>query len=202
MKCYACDQCLTVVRVHGPPEDVRRLILDHSLWKDGRPCVHSSCDAKLYELTAEESEVAVNATTPGVIRVLNLTAQEFFSAMCGYGLPDELGTSPEVVKALLLSSKIMDVSVGESPSGRTVVYRLDLENGTSLHLASSSHGPSVFKVTRRSDVRAGNDIGVLQQDPEDRVVRDACRCDQGVCGCGGRTSELHESRDIDGKHDR
>lgn len=205
MRFYACDSCLTIVRVRGDAASMP-LIETHSLWRGGHPCVRTECGSKMYRLKTDEFNLVMDASKYGVFRVVDLTVQECFAAMCGYGLPSEIGSEPENIKALLLSSAVIDVSTCTSPSGRTVLDRLDLANDTSLHLAASSHGPVVFKVTRRSDVRAGNDSGALQQGPADNVVRGACRCDQGVCGggCGDgeHTSELHEPRDTDGEHDR
>lgn len=202
MKCYACDRCLTVVRVHGDPASIRRLIVRHTLWKDGLPCVNSHCQEKMYELSNEEARAISSVTTPGVVNLLNLTVGEFFRALCGYGLPDEIKAEPEVVKAMLLSSRVVDASVSMSASGKTLLEQLDLENGTSLHLASSSRGPVVFKVTRRHDAKIDNVSGKLQQNSEDGTVRlgDGSEvADSGVCRCvGGDHNQGHEEQCVHG----
>jgi len=202
---YACDSCLTVVRVSGDHESMP-LVTDHSLWKDGHPCVRTECSSQMYRLKNYEGACVMDASKYGVFRILNLTAEECFSAMCGYGLPGEVGSEPENVKALLLSSAIVDVSTCTSPSGKTVLDRLDLNNGVSLYLAASSYGPVVFKITRRRDARTGNDIGALQQDAANDNVRRLHQCDQNKCRgkCGGTrstTAELGEHRNNDGEYD-
>lgn len=191
---YACDSCLSVIRVTGDPEAWQRLIVDHTLWQDGLPCFYDGCGDKLYKIGSEEIPAVVNAASHNVFRTLDLTVEEFFRALCGYGLPEEVGRGPEVARALLLSSRVSDVSVRKSPSGKAILDRLDLEDGTRLHLASSSHGPVVFKMTRRPDVEAGDDLGVLQQDTEDRVIQ---RRDQrGLVGGGGGDTEEHVSEEV------
>ena len=185
---YACDSCFLVVRVAGDPEEWQRLIVDHSLWRDGLPCFRDACEDKLYRIDMADVPAVINATKHSVFSTLDLTVEEFFRALCGYGLPEEVGRGPEVARALLLSSRVSDVSVRKSPSGKTILDRLDLEDGTRLHLASSSHGPVVFKMTRRPDVGAGSDLGVLQQNTEDGIIQ---RGDQRrlVEGGGGGTKE-------------
>lgn len=172
MKFYGCDKCMTIVRVHGDPDSIQRLIVEHSLWKDGMPCVRSDCDAMMGGVT---NPVAESALRQGWVNSLNLTAEEFFQALCGFGLPEEIGSDPEVVRALLLSAKVSDVSVHASSSGKTVLDRVDLDNGTSLHLAPSSRGAVVFKVTRRRDVDKDN--GAVREDSQKHGVP--------VFNCGG-----------------
>lgn len=198
MKYYACDRCLTIVRVHGDPVEIQRLIVRHTLWREGLPCVNSHCQEKMYELSEVEARAISSVTTPGVVNLLTLTVGEFFRALCGYGLPDEIKAEPEVVKALLLSSKVINASVHTSASGKTLLEKLDLENGTCLHLASSSRGPVVFKVTRRRDGKIDNVSSELQQDSEDGTVRlgdrsEAADC-TGGCQCRGTDdNQRHEA---------
>lgn len=182
MKYYACDNCLLLIRVHGDPDIVQRLILEHSLWKDGLPCVSEGCGEKLKLLTKEEGRLSSKASDSGLIRVVDLTAEEFFNALCGYGMPDELGAQPEVVKALLLSAKVLDVEAAMAPSGRTILSKLSLDNGTCVHLASSSYGPAVLKVTRRRDGQEHHDFGDVQEDSTRGAARHEGCC--GRCGSG------------------
>lgn len=189
---YACDSCLLVVRVTGDPESWQRLIIDHSLWRDGLPCFCDGCDDKFYKIEPHEVPAVVNAASHSVFRTLDLTVGEFFRALCGYGLPEEIGRGPEVARALLLSSKVSDVSVRKSPSGKAILDRLDLEDGTRLHLASSSHGPVIFKMTRRPDGRASSDLGVLQQDTEDGVIRRGDQRRLVEAGGGGAAEQVSE----------
>ena len=203
MRYYACNSCLVLVKVHGDPDLIQRLIVRHSLWKDGLPCVQDGCLDRMHHLTEAESKVAKWSSEHDVLRVLSLSAEEFFRALCGYGLPDEIGAEPEIVQALLLSSKITGVSLFRSPLGRSVLERLDLENGTCLHLASSRHGPVVFKVTRRRDEQTDYDFDVLRQDSPKDVVRSGdqggrCSCGGGCHDSGGADQTYWEERSGDG----
>lgn len=181
MYCFACDACLMAVIVVGDPDDIRRLITHHPMWKDGLPCVREGCLEKMYQLDVLPDMLRSQAN---VLEQVELTPEELFRAMGGFGLPEEIGFAPEMVRALLLSSKVVGMSADKVVSGRVILDRLDLEDGTSLHLASSRQGPVVFKVTRRRDANEGNDHVDVQPDTENDGVRDEAGCGQG--GCSGR----------------
>jgi len=88
------------------------------------------------------------AARANVIQAKELSPEEAFRALCGFGLPSELGTDLEVVQALLLSSKVIGVQLKKSSSDRTVLENISLENGLVLHLAGSPSGAVIFKITR------------------------------------------------------
>ena len=178
MKYYACDRCLTAVKVHGDPDSIQKLIVQHVRWKDGLPCVRTGCSSTMYAFENASSGHL------GMMTVLCLTAEEFFSALCGYGLPDEIGSEPEVVQALLLSSKVIGAAVGKSLSGRAILSKLELENGTCLHLASARQGPTVYKVTRKRHDQKDDDLSILHQDTPTGAVHIDGRSGPVDC-CGG-----------------
>jgi hypothetical protein len=78
---------------------------------------------------------------------LLLTSKEFYKALGGMGLPDEIPNSVELVESLLKSHKVADVLL-EDVGGRIYLHELRLENGSTIHLASGGHGAQVLKVTR------------------------------------------------------
>lgn len=193
MHVYGCDNCLTVVRVYGDPDVTRKLIVEHDLWKDGLPCFQDGCASNLRRLTDGEAQAVVGH---GLVQTLSLTVEEFFAALCGYGIPEEISPEPEVVQALLLSARVDKVAVSTSPTGRTLLSRMDLDNGTCLHLASSAFGPAIYKVTRRRHDTPSHDISSLRQ----VVGQKSLQCgDSGKhCSCGGSVGEVCKCRRGDG----
>ena len=143
---FGCDSCLTVVRFVDDPQ-VCQSFLEHSIWEGGYPCVRQ-CGAKMTRIPGGEWETWKSSHDEGILKLYELSMAELFRAMSGFGLPDELQVEPEYVKALLLSNPITDLLLQRSDSGRTVIKRLDLKNGLSIHLASSPRGATVYKITR------------------------------------------------------
>ena len=78
---------------------------------------------------------------------IRLTGKQLWKAVNGAGLPDELETDPDVVKALLISSKVSRVDV-EQHNGNLFIHEIELENGIVLHLSSGLKGAQVLKVTK------------------------------------------------------
>jgi len=174
---YGCRQCLSVVMIRGSLTRHKELILDHEMFKDGWPCVR--CSSKMYSL--DQEDIVCTADIKFSVKY-ELTVDEFFMALCGFGLPDELGCEPEIVRAVLLSAKIIDVATNVSCSGRTVISKIALDNGLSLHLAGSPYGATVYKITRAHNDRV--DSSGVQEGSKNGILRgygDACsrgQCDQ------------------------
>lgn len=80
-----------------------------------------------------------------------LTAQQFWMATNGFGMPDEIVTEPEAVEAMLLAHKIKKVKLHHSASRRVVVEELELDNGITLHFTASGEGAVIFKSTRTKE---------------------------------------------------
>lgn len=198
MRYLGCNSCLTVINLYGDPLEMEKLIFSNRLWAEGWPCVTDGCPGPMETLPQKLVDGIPNAVQQGLMKMHQLTAQELFQAFLGYGLPDELGTEPEVVSALLLSSSIVSLRTRRSPSGRTVLDRIDLENGLSVHLASSGHGPTVIKVTRRrhdsdddlnsvlqgstgasvhDEAQRGSDLSLREGHGSDVLREDKCRPD-------------------------
>ena len=151
MIAFGCDTCATVVKVYGELQTIKDLILSHPRWNGRWPCIRYGCSDEMGLLSKGLTSDLKTATSAGIVTEHILNPEEFFRALCGYGVPEEIGCEPEVVRALLLSASISDIGMRRSKSNRTIVDRIDLDNGTSLHLASSPAGPAVFKITRRRD---------------------------------------------------
>ena len=83
--------------------------------------------------------------------VVELTAQQFWVATNGFGMPDEMVTEPEAIEAMLLAHKIKKVKLHHSASRRVVVDELELDNGITLHFTASGEGAVIFKLTRTKE---------------------------------------------------
>lgn len=157
---FGCDSCFTVVKVDGEWEDVANLIMHHARWDSGWPCINSVCQSKLGLLSKGLTNSLKGAREAGLINEIRLNAVEFFRALCGFGTPEEIGIEPESIRAFLLSTQVTDMLVKRAPSGRTILDRLDLDNGVSLHLAASPHGAMIYKITRRrNESKMDDDVG-------------------------------------------
>lgn len=191
---FGCNKCLTLVRLVDDPTVVHRLVRDHPKFAGGHWCVR--CGEPVQLVRHVDFEAWQNLRGTELVKFLELNAAEYFRAACGFGLPDEISTEPEVVKSLLLSSRVIEAKVQKSISGRTILSRLDLDNGLSLHLAMSSNGPTVFKITRKQDgPEVADDLGVVCQDPNANAVLGADIGGPG--GDAGRTDDREVTGDGD-----
>jgi hypothetical protein len=80
-----------------------------------------------------------------------LTAEQFWQATHGFGLPDEIVTEPETVHAMLLAHRIVDTRLLKAPSGRVIIDSVLLDNGITLHFTASGGGAVIFKSTRTKE---------------------------------------------------
>jgi len=201
MNAYYCKSCLLVVKVIGDPMAINGLIKQHPRWKPGHPCV-GGCGHRMERIPANEVGWVIAAAEQGAVRMYELTPEQFFSAMCGFGLPEEISIEPESVVAFLKSAKVVDVKVETSPTGRVVLHQIDLENGLSLHLSSSSYGPTIFKITRRKAQNADHDHGEVPTDPDEGALQVFSECGSGGGGSGDGDDHLGgvQNRIDDGGH--
>ena len=175
---FGCNECTAVTHIVGNVEDIKALIKDHVQWKNGYPCVISGCLGKMLEITDRGTLTEMHkAAKQGLLRFYTLSPAEFFRALCGFGLPDELGCSPEVVTAMFSSALVTSVGVRGTPSGRTILDQIFLDNGVCLHLAASPQGSSVYKITRTKDEKLENSRVDLLPVAEER---DLLGKDEGV----------------------
>ncbi len=77
-----------------------------------------------------------------------LKAQELFQATSGMGLPDEKNCIPKNLRKLLIGKKIEDLMMGPGPGKRAMVQSITVEGGVTIHLATSTKGVTIYKVTK------------------------------------------------------
>lgn len=79
---------------------------------------------------------------------VELDVADFWRAVHGFGLPDEVVAGHEAVEALLLAHKVTAVDVNKTVTGRVEIRSLTLANGVKLHFAASGAGAVIFKATK------------------------------------------------------
>lgn len=132
----SCDRCSCTFRIFMTPEESH--LLDQ-LEKDGL--------AECPRLCGGSIQVKTSSDISSLKEPLTLSLRELYQAVNGYGLPDEIQTDPVVVESLLKSSKVVSVST-ELSGKRVILNSLTLDNGSTLHLVSSSRGACVLKITK------------------------------------------------------
>jgi hypothetical protein len=137
---YACTSvsCSAILRVAGfDGDEVNLLIGRESEWfPDKYPC--PTCGERM----------AVHTKCPEADpKFIDLSPQEAYSAFCGAGLPSEQECSASRVRELLITQRITDVRVRHiRGTNRCTLDQIILENGLTLHMASSTHGASVYRI--------------------------------------------------------
>lgn len=85
-----------------------------------------------------------------------LEAEEAFGALQGLGLRSERSCHHAIVQRLLTTQRIKQVRLRGTPNRRTVIERIDLEDGTILYLGAAPEGAVVFRVVEPSTLQEDN----------------------------------------------
>lgn len=126
---WRCPAC-------GDTYSVSKKDSDLKLLKDKMPCIGRGCGGSLQQ------------SRRPYLHALVVKARTLYQACEGLGTPAERKCSPAVVKKLLVGSKIVDVAVTpSSDKNRAFLTTITLEGGKTVHLAPSTKGVTVFKVT-------------------------------------------------------
>lgn len=130
--------------MHGDMEEITTLVGERSeFWPDKHKCFNCDCSV-IYCLTMEVSPVALAA-----MDVHDLTPQETYAALNGFGLPEERTCCPEVILPLF---QAVGVSVKGSRinTGTYRVEELTFPDGTTLFLAPAAVGAVIYRVRKKS----------------------------------------------------
>ena len=140
----ACPVCRKAVRVHGDMEEISTLLGERSeFWPDKYKCFSCNCSV-IYCLTPEVSPAAL-----ATMDVHDLTPQEAYAALNGFGVPEERTCCPEVILPLFQSLGIA-VKGCRINTGTFRVEELTFPDGTTLFLAPAAVGAVVYRVRKRS----------------------------------------------------
>ena len=158
---YICTSCDVGYVILGNLFRIKELLLDHPMWR-AKPHLCPSCDQPL-----ELDRACVYPSTERTWKRIGV--EEFFRALCGFGLPDELGCAPEVIASLLSANLIIGVDIAATGADRTVIHSINLSNNLKLHLASSPDGPCVYKITRTKN--GNSDCSNLPNETTDVAIQ-------------------------------
>lgn len=80
------------------------------------------------------------------------TALELYQASCGLGFSSERDCSPDTIRKLMYSSRVVATEVQEHDDPKkAILVSLTLDNGKVLHLSSSTKGALIYKVTETAN---------------------------------------------------
>lgn len=145
MICAAlCESCLQRYEIRVALQE--KALLDQLTIEKAGKC--PKCQGELVIDTQER----IRALTAGkeLKEYVILTGTQFYQAVHGMPLPEELPQDAETVVALLLTNRIEEVKV-EKLGERIYLHELLLSNGLTVHLCAGGRGAQVLKVTRRAD---------------------------------------------------
>lgn len=151
MLLVVCKACAAVYRIDTgsvDPVEAQSLVGMRSDWWPNRyPCVLCGGMAEMAD--------SIDPAALAAMAKYDLTPQEAFAAFNGLGLPDEQDCGPAAVKEVLQSSGVKDVVVEQlRGSNRSILRRIVMEDGRTLHLASGAMGALVYRISKpRSHVQ-------------------------------------------------
>jgi hypothetical protein len=77
-----------------------------------------------------------------------VSAVELFQASAGVGLPKERNCRPDDIRKLLMGARIVNVHLSPATDPKkSLLFSLTVESGKTIHVATSTSGPIVYKVT-------------------------------------------------------
>lgn len=138
---FTCSKCKTAFSVSD--EDPSRDLLKKTM-----RCPVEGCTGKLR--LSSRTNIKLGFET------IKISAVELYQATLGAGLPKEKKCSPAAMKKLLTGAKIVAVHLEEAPSAeRSLLLSLTVIKGSTrglgrakvIHLASSTKGATIYKVT-------------------------------------------------------
>ncbi len=130
---YRCRKCSAAYAVSSADKDL------HLLYRK-LPCTTTGCKWFLTKTSVIEKKPKV------------ITAVALFSALGGAGLPEEKAAAAlKQIKTCFVGAKVKSVS-GDSHAGRTILRSISFDNGLTMHLATSTKGATIFKVTEDAHV--------------------------------------------------
>ena len=133
LRIYTCKKCRSVYVVSEKDQHIELL-------KKIMRCPNAQrCAGKI--------RVYANSNIP-VSGSLKVTAVHLYQASMGAGLPDERRCSPKEVRQMLLGATVTGAELEAAPDPhRSLLLSMTLSTGKTLHIASSTKGATIYKVT-------------------------------------------------------
>lgn len=140
-----CEGCAAIYRVLQQQDgtDVDLVVGEHSeFWSDRYLCPR--CGARATGM--HENFLPRGMQTSSIV---DLTAEELLAALYGLGLPEERKTTLDEVKSYLIKEggnirKVVGSDVAHT--GRCVIDRIELMDGTKIYFGASAHGAVIYRV--------------------------------------------------------
>jgi hypothetical protein len=141
--CSGCGAVFRVLETDPMSSDCVQLVGPKSeWWPDRYTCPRCGAQAA----GADENSLPRSVQTASVV---DLTPIEMFSAMSGFGLPDELPSSVENIAETLKGSPVKRVVGQNVPNtGRCSVDFIELVNGVRVYFGASVHGAVVYRIVK------------------------------------------------------
>lgn len=136
-----CNTCLQSYEILVEPKEVH-LIKDVVNQEKMALCPRMCGGNVLIDSTSDLTEMTKVLRAP-----MTLTGREFYSAVHGNGLPDEVPKHPDTVESILKANRVKGATV-EQRFGRIYLSKLQLENGFDVHLSSGLCGAVIVKITK------------------------------------------------------
>lgn len=166
---FVCSKCTTGYQIAGTWFKIQELLVAHPKWRDH----DKECPLCGGVLLVHSPRIPIHREWR------RIGVEEFFRALCGFGLPEEVCCTLEVVSALMKANLVVGVDMAAAGGDRTAVYAINLSNDWKLHLVSSPEGPCIYKITRSQ--HGNSDSNHLSKEATDVVVQ---RSHQGVPASG------------------
>lgn len=121
---------------------VNKLDVNIGLLKGDMPCPIDKCPGLLFK----------SKTANGII----ISALALFKALGGAGLPEESckGLEPRDIVSIFLGKNLVRIdAIKSSQSDTPIIRSLTFSNGKTMHLASSTRGATVYKITEGKNAK-------------------------------------------------
>lgn len=145
MYIFVCDSCHSGFRVIEDDIDRARMLIGES--SDVGKVVCPRCAAAL----GRYREIEVDGTVMRRLKVTDLTTDEMYAALNGFGLPEEVQCSRRRVQEVLENTKIKKVVGRDTAAGRFVIDSILFEDNKRMYLGASSEGAVVYRISEPYD---------------------------------------------------
>ena len=146
-----CNSCLTRFEILVEPKDIGLIKQVADASGNTAPCPRL-CGGRI-NLTGNP---ILDTVAPMMKEPLHLTATQYFQAVKGLGLPDEIPHDKDVITALLRAYAVVDTVLQED-NGKFYLHEIHLSNGIILHLGAGLRGAIVIKITKPHEAPHADD---------------------------------------------
>lgn len=143
--CSGCGAVFRCMQGGDPTTGSVKMLVgeDSEFWPDKYVC--PKCGAQAAGSHEEDMPRAVQVSS-----IVDLTAEELYSALYGLGLPNENNATLEMVNTVIRGTSIKKVVGKDIPNtGRCMIDYIELFGGVRIYLGASTHGAVVYRVVAK-----------------------------------------------------